>query len=288
MTAVFLALTSAVAYGVSDFTAGIASRRATAWAVAVCTQLASMLVIAAALAAPALRGAPTGVDLAWGLLAAVGNALGTAFLYRGFATGRLSVVAPISAVGAAVVPVVAGLALGERPGGLVWGGILAALPGIWCVSRVEDQTHVGNHGTVSASGQAAAMRDAVVAGVGFGLLFVALAQIPREAGLAPVLLSQMVALGLLVVMATVARSRWHPTRVAAVGGGVAGALSGGANLAYLWATQAGPMTVAAILTSLYPAVTILLAAGVLREHVDRLQGLGLLLCGAAVALVAAG
>lgn len=338
MTAFLLALGAALAYGISDFTAGITSRRATAWAVALSCQLASCAVVGlVALAVPALAGAPGRADWAWGLLAAVGNTLGTVCLYRGFATGRMSVVAPISAVGAALVPVAAGLAFGERPSGLVWLGIAAALPGIWLVSRVEDATPqdapvaavgdgatfgdvaggapfaaVGEGATLGgaaggditarsapevgaaaaggprAARQAEALRDAILAGVGFGVLFVALGQIPREAGLAPVALSQAVAVVLLVTTATATRAAWRPGRAAAIGGGLAGGLSAGASLAYLFATHSGPMTVAAILTSLYPAVTILLAAGVLREHIDRLQAGGLLLCGVAVACVAMG
>lgn len=361
--AVFLALGSALAYGLSDFVAGISSRRATAWAVAIACQVASLAVIAVVALGAGQGGAPRAVDLAWASLAAVGNALGTAFLYRGFASGRMSVVAPISAVGAAVVPVAVGFALGERPGALVWAGIVAALPGIWCVSRVEDAPatagaagatdadhradHYADHyadrsaetddDTDAAPGAAgsrvdaavtraaapgavvagaaegtapaptpggpqgasvarraphapggSAVRDAVIAGVGFGVLFVGLGQIPREAGLAPVVLSQGLAATLLVTAAVLVRAAWRPTGSAAVGGGLAGALSAGANLAYLAATQQGSMTVAAILTALYPAVTILLAAAVLREHIDRVQATGLVLCGAAVALVAAG
>lgn len=285
MTTVFLALTSAFAYGVSDFAAGLAARRATAWAVAICTQAASLLIIAAALLVPELGGRPTVTHVAWGLLAAVGNAIGTVFLYRGFASGRMSVVAPISAVGAAVVPVVAGVVLGERPSLLVWAGIAAALPGIWCVSRVADTSRAG---AISPADHAAAVRDAIVAGLGFGVLFVALGQIPREAGLTPVVLSQAVAVALLVAAAVIVRGRWRPTRPAVTGGAIAGSLSGVANLAYLWATHAGPMTVAAILATLYPAVTILLAAAFLREHIDRVQAAGLFLCATAVTLVAAG
>ncbi|GAB95435.1 hypothetical protein KILIM_020_00030 [Kineosphaera limosa NBRC 100340] len=285
VTTVILALCSALAYGFSDFAAGITARRVSVWSVAICTQAASLLIIAAALVQPALRGAPDLSDVAWGLLAAVGNAMGTAFIYRGFATGRMSVVAPISAVGAAVVPVATGVLLGERPSVLVWAGIVAALPGIWFVSRVADTSR---EGTITPSGHAAAVRDAVIAGFGFGVLFVGLGQIPREAGLQPVVLSQLIALGLLIGAATLVRARWRPSRRAVAGGAVAGVLSGAANLTYLWATHSGPMTVAAILTTLYPAVTILLAAAVLGERIDRVQALGLLLCATAVTFVAAG
>ncbi|THI99731.1 EamA family transporter, partial [Nocardioides sp.] len=126
---IVLALTAALAYGLSDFVGGIASRRTTPWPVAL---LAGVGGLAGAIAlAVAFPGDPTRADLLWGALSGVGGGAGSAFLYRGFATGRMGVVAPVSAVGAAVVPVVVGVASGERPGALVWLGIAAALPGIW-------------------------------------------------------------------------------------------------------------------------------------------------------------
>lgn len=285
MIAVTLALTSALAYGASDFVAGVSARRSNAWAVAAACQLASLVVVALA-AWAAATGSPRVVDFAWGAVGGVANAIGTAFLYRGFATGRVSVVAPVSAVGVALVPVAAGLLFGERPSLLTWAGIAAALPGIWCVSRATDSPEVP--GPDARARSASALRDAVVAGLGFGVLFVALGRVPREAGLTPVAVCQLVALLTLVAFAVATRTRWVARGAAGVGGLVAGVMSAGANLTYLFATQSGTMTVAAVLTALYPAVTILLAAAILRERIDGVQGLGLLFCAAAVALVAAG
>src|SRR5512144_2772741 len=100
--AVLLALFSAFAYGLSDFVGGLVSRRTSAWPVAVVGQLsATLCTLAIALALPGSAG---GGDLAWGVLAGIGSGTGTGFLYRGFASGRMSVVAPVSAVGSAVVP----------------------------------------------------------------------------------------------------------------------------------------------------------------------------------------
>lgn len=285
MIAVTLALTSALAHGASDFVAGVSARRSNAWAVAAACQLASLVVVALA-AWAATTGSPRLVDFTWGAVGGIGNAVGTAFLYRGFATGRVSVVAPVSAVGVALVPVPAGLLFGERPSPLTWAGIAAALPGIWCVSRAADTSEAG--GADSRARDASALRDAVVAGLGFGVLFVALGRVPREAGLTPVALCQLVALLALVAFAVATRTRWVARGAAGVGGLAAGVMSAGANLTYLFATQSGTMTVAAVLTALYPAVTILLAAAILRERVDAVQGLGLLFCAVAVGLVAAG
>lgn len=120
MTAVFLALASAVGYGVSDFVVGVSSRHRSAWAVAVACQAVALLVLL--VVAIGRLGDPTPVDLAWGVAAGIGNGVGTGFIFRGLGSGRMSVVAPVSAVGAAVLPVAAGLVVGERPSMLVWVG----------------------------------------------------------------------------------------------------------------------------------------------------------------------
>ncbi len=133
MTTVLLALGAALAYGLSDFLGGVVSRRTSVWPVAFTACLGAALgTLVLALVVP---GDPSRADLLWGLLAGVGSGSGTAFLYRGFASGRMGVVAPVSAVGAAVLPVAIGVVVGERPSALVWLGILVALPGIWLVSR---------------------------------------------------------------------------------------------------------------------------------------------------------
>ena len=145
-------------------------------------------------------GSPTAVDLAWGVVAGVGNGFGTAFLYRGLSSGRMGVVAPVSGVGAAVLPVVVGVATGERPRTLVW--LRAAAPcrasGWWPVSR--PRARPGGTG----------LTDGVLAGLGFGSLFAALAQIPEEAGFLPLALNQLVAAVAIAVVAVVCASRGCP------------------------------------------------------------------------------
>lgn len=281
MAGVILALAAAVSYGLSDFVGGVASRRSSPWPVAVTCAVGGM--IGAVLIATAQPGQPTSVDLAWGALAGVGSGVGGAFLYRGLAAGRMGVVSPISGVGAAVIPVGVALLAGERPGALVWWGIAAALPGIWLVSR-EPTPEDGVR-----PGAAAGLLDGILAGTGFGLLFAATGQVPDGAGYWPLALTQTVGLVSVVITAVLLGDRWLPRTPVEVGGGlVAGLLATGAALGFLLATQTGLMTVAAVLTSLYPAVTVLLAAVLLRERIGAGQGVGLLCCGLCVALVSAG
>ena len=274
--AVLLALAAAVAYGLSDFVGGLASRRTSAWPVAfVGTAAAAVGALALTLVTD---GSPTRADLLWGALAGVGSGAGGAFLYRGLAAGRMGVVAPVSAVGAALVPVCVGVATGERPAVLVWLGIAAAVPGIWLVSREP-----GGSGDLAAG-----IVDGVLAGLGFGLLFAAMGQVPEEAGFAPLAVAQAVGVVCVAVTAYALGAHWVPDHPSQAWGVLAGALATAAVVLFLLATQTGLLTVASVVTSLYPAVTVALAAIVLRERVHASQGAGLLLCGAAVALVAAG
>ncbi len=281
MIAVALALVSAAAYGLSDFVGGVLSKRASPWSVAFVGQLAGAVIVLVLTAATS--GSPTTTDLLWAVVAGVGNGLGTAFLYRGFAAGRMGVVAPVSGVGAALVPVAVGLLGGERPGALVWLGILAALPGIWLVAREP-----GPRDAAEPAPTAAGVADGVVAGLGFGSLFAALAQIPDAAGFLPLALNQLVAAAVVVLAATLLRSSWVPRSRSAAAGAATGVLGALATGAFLLASQQGLLTVTSVLASLYPAVTVVLAATVLREHVHRTQAVGLVLCGVAVAFVAAG
>jgi drug/metabolite transporter (DMT)-like permease len=275
---ILLSLFAAASYGLGDFNGGIFSRRGGAWAVSLVAQLAGTALVLVLVAFDG--GSPTATDLAWAVVAGVGNGFGTAFLYRGLSSGRMGVVAPVSGVGAVLVPVVVGVLTGERPGALVWVGVLLALPAIWLVSREPS--------TGSTQDVGSGVLDGVLAGLGFGSLFAALAQIPAEAGFLPLALNQLVAGGAIIVVALSLRQDWVPRNRYALGGAISGALGALATGLFQVATHHGYLTVAAVITSLYPAFTVLLAATMLREHVHRTQALGLALCAGAVVLVAAG
>ena len=285
--AVVLALLSALAYGVSDFLGGFLSRRTSAWSVAVVAQTSSALVTAAV--AFFMAGDPVAADFWWALLAGIGSGTGTGFLYRGFASGRMSVVAPVSAVGAAIVPVVAGGLGGERPSALVWVGVAAALPGIWLVSRTPDEAPGGPRAPRSPRGSGAAgLVDGILAGLGFGLLFACLGQVPDAAGWWPLALCQAMSIVTVVAVAAALRAAWRPRGRTVLPALLPGPLAASATGLFLLATQHGYLTVAGVLTSLYPAGTVLLAALVLHERVHRGQVAGLVLCALAVGLVVTG
>jgi drug/metabolite transporter (DMT)-like permease len=277
VTAVLLALLGAASYGVSDFIGGIFGKRASPWAVAATGGVGG--AVATALLALADPGNPAVADLAWGAAAGIGSGSGTAILYRGLASGRMGVVAPVSGVIAVVMPVVVGVVAGERPGPLVWLGIVSAVPAIWLVAREPAS---------SSAPDGSGARDGVLAGLAFGILFTCLGQVSDGAGFWPLVLNQVVGVLVVATAATVIGATWIPLQTVAWGGALAGVLGGFATLAFLLATHHGLLSVSAVITSLYPAFTVLLAALVLREHVHRVQAWGLALCGVAVVLVALG
>lgn len=289
---VLLALAAALAYGLSDFVGGVASRRTSVWPVAFTACLGATLgtVVLALVTA----GEPTGAHVVWGLLAGLGSGVGTAFLYRGFSRGRMGVVGPVSAVGAALVPAVIALATGERPGTLVLLGMLVALPGIWLVSRepVEEPPvpllAEAAGGTPARTTPAAGLLDGLLAGLGFGLLFATLGQVPEEAGFWPVVGTQLVSVIAVAAAALALGGDPLPRRTGDWWGLTAGVLATLAVLGFMLARQQGLLSVAAVLTSLYPAATVLLAAVLLRERVHRTQAVGLALCAVCVTFVALG
>ncbi|RSM48115.1 EamA family transporter [Actinoplanes sp. ATCC 53533] len=275
---VLMALSSALAYGAADFIGGVGSRRHSLWRVVLVGQAAGALLML--MAGLTLPGSPAPSDFAWALLAGVGSATGSIFLFRGLARGRMGLVAPISAVGAALLPVLVGVALGERPSWLVWVGVLAALPGLWLVSRETTSDRPAR--------TRGALLDGATAGAGFGVLFIALAQISDGAGLLPLAANQLVGAILTVVAAVSLGQPWRPSRGVLGWGSASGVLGASGTLAFMVATEATGLGIAGVLASLYPAVTVLLAAGVLGERIGAGQRTGIVICTLAVAILALG
>jgi drug/metabolite transporter (DMT)-like permease len=278
---VLLALLSALCYGSSDFAAGVAGRRGHPAAVAAIAQPFGLIAAAAAVLALAPRS-PTAGALWWGALSGVGSGVGSVALYKGLAVARMSVVAPLSAVLSAAIPALVGIALGEHLKPLAWVGIAAALPAIALVSLPGGAEQHGSRRAGIVAG--------LVAGAGFALLFIGLDRAGTSAGAWPLLPGQAVAAASVIGWAVTARPRpdkkdW--SRVWRLGV-TTGVLGGIANLLYLAATGAGQLAVVAVVTALYPAVTVLLARLTLDERWSRLQIAGLVSSALAVAAISVG
>lgn len=278
--AVVLSLVSALAYGVSDFLGGLFAKRSGPWQVAVVGQTSSTLCTA--VVASFVAGAAVGSDWAWALLGGVGSGVGSAFLYRGLAGGRMSVVAPLSAVVCALLPVAVGLVTGDRPGATALTGIVVAFPAIALVSRVSATD------ADAALAHRGGVVDGVLAGLGFGVLFVALGQVGDDAGLWPLVSAQAASAVTVVAVAVGLRQRWLPTDPSAWRALLMGPLGATATGAFMLATREGLLSVVSVISSLYPATTVLLATVLLKERIQAWQGLGLVLAATAVTLVALG
>ncbi|MGB3257780.1 MAG: EamA family transporter [Ornithinimicrobium sp.] len=271
-----LALTAAVCYGSSDFLGGLLSRGTHYARVGVAMQGAAAVAI---IALVLLRDQPSPglVSSLWGAAAGVGGAVGTLALYRGLAAGTMNIAAPLSAVGAAGVPVIVDVSLGERLSAAAIVGVLLALPGVWLVSRSSGSPGSGRAG--------AGVVEGLLAGVGFATLFIGLDMAGDQHGLWPVASSQVVSFVVLVGYAAAVRP--PPPRVSrwAVAPGL---LAVTAVVLFTAAAQLGSLTLAAVITSLYPAVTVLLARVVLREETTHAHALGMALCASCVVAFAIG
>ena len=272
--AVVLSLLSALAYGVSDFLGGVFSKRSGPWQVGVVGQSSSTVVNL--VVGLVIGGTVTGQDWAWAAAAGVGGGVGTAFLYRGLAGARMGVVAPLSAVGTALLPVAVGLATGDRPPALAVLGVVCAFPAIWLISVVSDEDPAHRGGVV----------DGIVAGLGFGLLFACLGRIHDDAGILPLALTQLVSVVAIVATAVALRQAWVPRDRSAYRAVLMGPLGAMATGFFVFATHHGLLSVVAVISALYPASTVLLATLVLKERIQAWQGVGLALAAAAVTLVA--
>jgi drug/metabolite transporter (DMT)-like permease len=275
---ILLALAAALLYGGSDFGGGLASRRLGSLRVSVVGSAAATVLTWATLIlvggpGPSLRA------VAWGLASGLAGGAGTLVLYRGLARGQMSVVGPLSAVGAAVVPVAAGVALGERPSLLSVAGVLVALPAIVLVAASGSV-----RGKLGAAPKG--LLDGLAAGLAFGILFIGLAQAGRNAGLWPVASEQT---GALLITLAIAVKTHEPLRIPLRAAGLpvlVGASGMAATLAYFYATHFSMLAIAAVLVSLYPGVTVLLARTLLHERFTPAQRAGLGLCALAIAAIA--
>jgi drug/metabolite transporter (DMT)-like permease len=276
--AVLLALASAAVYGMADFCGGMATRRASEFAVVILSQAAGLAALLLLL--PWLGGSPRPADFLWGAAAGIAGSAGLVVFYRALADGVMSVVAPVTAVAAAAVPVLVGIALGEHIPWWTASGIGLALVAVVLVAAEEGLSSLRHARPTS-------LAPALVAGAAFGLFFVLLDRTSDGSGLAPLVGSRGASIALVLLVAVVGRRSLAAPRTALPIVLIAGVGDMAANALFLLATQQGSqLAVVGILASLYPASTVLLAQFVLRERLAGTQLAGLVSAAGAVALIA--
>lgn len=273
--ATLLALLSSLLWGTSDFTGGTLSRRLSAVTVAAVSELIGLLGLLVVTGALGDFSLSSGI-LGWGLLGAVSGTAGLIAFYRALATGKMGVIAPIAALGV-VIPVIVGVVQGDRPSIFQDAGIAVAIVGVVLASgpeiqRAEDGTRTGHRPLLLA----------VVAAGGFGVVFVALAHGAQHSTLMTLIVMRTFAVLMMLVLAVATNPgqlRFARTDVPLLV--VCGAFDLGANATFSYATKHGLLSVVSVLSSLYPAVTVMLARSIHSERLRpvQLSGVAAALCG---------
>jgi drug/metabolite transporter (DMT)-like permease len=278
MAAILLALASSLGYGGADFAGGLASRDAHVLRVVAAAAPAGLLVNLLLL--PVLGADWSTSAVAWGAGSGLASAAAFTLLYRTLALGPMSVLSPLTAVISAVIPVGVGLLEGERLGTPAVAGLLIAVIAIILVGG-------GPSAEASRPGRLALVL-AVGAGAAIAAQLICLHQAPAESGLAPLLAGSVVSSGVLLGSVVTLRRRigTKPPRWLLAAG--SGALSALANLAFLLAVRSGDLSIVAVITALYPGVTVVLAWVVLGERLRPVQVTGLAAAALAVSLLALG
>ena len=273
-----LALASAVLYGSADFFGGLTARRANTIATVVWSQFAGLVLLLLVL--PFLPATTVSSrDWIWGFVAGLSGGIGVAFLYRALAVGTMAVVAPTTAVIAAMIPVLFAFAIGERLRPLTFAGVALALVAIFLVSRPPRPENSDREKTLGRFPPGFGL--ALLSGVSVGIFLLSLARTSMAAGMWPLVAARISSIGLFVIIALVAKRTLRMDRTASATATLGGALDMAANAVYMTAARIGPLSIVVTLASLYPAATVLLARFVLHERLSRLQ-----MAGIASALVA--
>jgi drug/metabolite transporter (DMT)-like permease len=271
-----LGLLVALSYGAGDFVGGVVSKRLPPTVVVVTSQGFGLVLLALALLWPGQE--PIAADLLRGLGAGVAGLLGLVLLYRGLSVGAMSVVAPVTAVGSAVVPFAWGVLTGERPSLLAVLGVGFAVVSVALVAAPANGE--------SPPDLRRELTLALVAGVAFGTVFIAFGDISPAAGVWPVFAARVASVGLLTPVLLVRRTGVTVPRGTRRAVAVTGLLDVTANGLFVVAARRGLLSLVAPVSALYPVTTVVLAAVFLHERVARRQRVGLAMALTGVVLIA--
>lgn len=276
-----LALTAALFYGSADFLGGLTARRANTVATVVVSQFVGLIFLAAALPfLPAAVVSPR--DWLWGVSAGVFGGAGVALLYRALAIGTMAVVAPITAVISAIIPVLFGFAMGERVGWLTATGILLALIAIVLVSQ---QPAAPENREIRTRRVPPGVLLALIAGVAVGIFLLSLARTKSSSGMWPLVVARLTSVSLFGLAALVTGKTLRMPRPATVTAATGGVLDMLANVLMMLAARVGPLSIVVTLVSLYPAGTVVLARFVLGERLSAVQNAGIVCALVAITLI---
>ncbi len=284
--AILFALLAATSYGAGDFFGGLASRHEASLRVTLVSQAigASLLLVLV----PVVGGSFSPGVLGLGAGAGIAGALALVVFYRAMGSGAMSVVAPVSALSAAALPVVVGLVTGEHPSALALVGVVIALAAIGLVSQhgpaAPDDTEMDEQ--APGTSRRTTVLLGLLSGALFGVLFLFLDGVADESGLWPLVGARLASVPFLLVLALTTRTALRPARSSMPIIAACGVFDMAANAFLVLAFGRGLLVLVSVISSLYPASTLVLARIVLHERVSRVQGAGLLVAALAVVLIA--
>ena len=267
MLSILFGLTSAITWGAGDFTGGLAARRTGAYrAVFYGEAIGLLLLLMAVFATP--QSLPDAKSILLSIAAGGLGTTGLLLLYSAMARGKMSIAGPVSALLAAALPVIVGMFSDGFPGYLTLLGFGFALAAIWLVSQSEDGvkdifTHLSD------------LRLPLLAGVGFGLYFILMNAATREATLWPMVYSRGAGLLAMALFIIVRRDSFVTVRAAWPVMILNGILDVSGNFFYILAGQTGRLDISAVLSSLFPGSTVILAWIILKERLTRTQWIGI-------------
>jgi drug/metabolite transporter (DMT)-like permease len=280
VAAVALGIGAALCWGLADFLGGIRARRLTLATVLLVSQLTGLAAIAVVVAAGQAEVPALG-EIAPALAAGTCQLAGIAALYRVLAIGTMSVISPISASGAAIIPVIVALAIGERPGSVQFVGMSAAFAGVILATRSPDRAE--------GATPREALGLAAIAALGFGGFYVGMDAAVDDANPFWALLAARATAGtVLVTVLLCVRPRLGGDRAELPSLALIGLLDVAANACFTLGTDTGLLSVVSVLASLYPVTTVVLARALLGERLVAIQGAGVSVALAGVALISAG
>ena len=272
---ILLGLASAVTWGAGDFSGGLASKRTSAYSVVVLSQFVSLvLLVLSAVLIP--EGDNSLRDIALGGIAGVCAAAGLVALYSGLARGPMGVVAPVTAVVAAIVPVLFSVFSEGIPTIMAMVGFAGALVAVWLISQGDQDAKI----------HLSDLRLPIIAGFGFGIFFILIDQVSSNAILWPLVSARGASILVVFIVGMLSRNIELPDLTQLPIIALAGVFDTGGNVFFALATRVGRLDISAILGSLYPAATVVLAWIILKERLAMRQWIGILLALVAVILIA--
>jgi drug/metabolite transporter (DMT)-like permease len=276
LLSILFGLGAALGWGAADFTGGLASRRASPYQVLFLAEIAGLLpllILTLAVGEPV----PALPAWLWSAAASVLGTIGLLFLYRALADGQMTIAAPVSALLAAVIPVLVGAVTEGLPGLLTFYGFALALASIWTISQSGE--------SMDFRINLRDLRLPLVAGLFFGCYFVLIDQATKAALLWPLVSARLAGILVMVLFALIVRGSILPGREVWPLVSLGGVLDVIGNVFYVLALQTGRLDVSAVLGALYPASTVVLAWLILKERISRLQTFGILLAFGAITLL---